>query len=87
MSADPENSNTLLPDDQDLGEPIAALLNLEQDTSPSFLDRVRRGIYRRTTTSQLASFSWYLPKMILIEFWNMLIQILNPGAARKGGRS
>lgn len=87
MSLEPNNSNPVPPRDQDLGEPIAALLDLEQDTSPTFLDRVRSKIYRRTTTSQFASFSWHLPKMILIEFWNMLVQILNPGATQKGGRS
>ena len=87
MTADFDKSNSLFPNDNDLGEPIAALLDLEQDTSPSFFARVRRKIHRRTTGSQLASFSWYLPRMILLEFWNVLIHILNPGAPQKGGRS
>ena len=87
MSPDFDKSDSIPINDQDMGEPIEALRDLEQDTSPSFLSSVRRKIYRRTTASQFASFSWHLPKMILVEFWNMLVQILNPDAAQKGGRS
>jgi hypothetical protein len=87
MSPDSDTSNPLDADDQDLGEPITDLLNLEQDTSPGFLNVVRRKIYRRAATSQFASFSWNVPKMIFVEFWNMLVQLLNPRAASKGGRS
>ena len=87
MSPDSDKSNPRPANDQDLGEPIADLLDLEQDTSPTFLQVVRRKIHRRSMTSQFASFSWHLPKMILVEFWNMLVQLLNPRATQKGGRS
>lgn len=87
MSPDSDKANSLPIDDQELGEPIAALLNLEQETSSTFLNLVRRKIYRRTTASQVAAFSWNVPRMILGEFWNMLVQLLNPRATQKGGRS
>ena len=87
MSPDSDNANSLPIDDQELGEPIAALLNLEQETSSTFLNLVRRKIYRRTTASQVAAFSWNVPRMILGEFWKMLVQLLNPRATQKGGRS
>lgn len=86
MSPDPDDTNPRSSDGQELEEPIADLLNLEQDTSPTFLNGVRRKIYRRVTASQFASFSWDLPKMILLEFWNMLVEILNPRGSQKGGR-
>lgn len=87
MSSDSDKPNPRPSDDQGLGEPIADLLNLEQGTSPAFLSSVRKKIYRRVTASQFASFSWELPKIILLEFWTMLVELLNLRASQKGGRS
>jgi hypothetical protein len=87
MSSDSDKPNPRPSDDQDLGPPIADLLNLEQDTSPAFLSSIRKKIYRRVMASQFASFSWDLPKMILLEFWKMLVELSNPRASQKGGRS
>jgi hypothetical protein len=87
MSPDSDKPNPPPTDDKDLGEPIADLLNLEQDTSPTFLSVVRRKIYRRSTTAQFVSFSFDLPKIILVEFWNMIVQLLSHRSTQKGGRS
>lgn len=87
MSSDSDKPNPRPSDDQELGAPIVDLLNLEQDISPAFLSSVRKKIYRRVTASQFASFSWELPRMILLEFWKMLVELSNPRASQKGGRS
>ena len=47
--------------------PLRVLVNQEQDPSPDFIGKVRRRIYRRTTASQFASYSWHLPKVVLME--------------------
>lgn len=54
-------------DDDVAGPPIAELQDLEQETSADFVLRVRRKIHRRTATSQLASFSWNMPRLLLTE--------------------
>ena len=52
--------------------PIRALPLQERETSPDFLARVRRRIYRRSAASQFASYSWNLPKLILFELMSLL---------------
>jgi hypothetical protein len=55
-------------DNDDLEQPpIASLADLEQEVSPQFLRTLRKKIYRRTATNQVVSFSWNLPKVILLE--------------------
>ena len=71
----------------DPGEPIAVLAGLERTPSPSFFNIVRRRIQRRSTASQLASFSWNVPTMIFMEFWKAVIQILSPRDTSKGGQA
>ncbi len=70
-------------DDQQLGEPIRALSELEQDTSPSFFNIVRKKIHRRIAVSQFLSFSWQAPKVVFVELGNMFVQILNALSTRK----
>jgi hypothetical protein len=71
------------PDDEP-DEPVRELMHLERDTSPGFLARVRRRIYRRSAVSHVATFSWHLPRVILIELVSMLGHILNAIGTRKG---
>jgi len=59
-------------EDLETGEPVRELLNLEYDTSPVFLTGVRRKIHRRVATAHVASFSWNLPKAILLELIRLL---------------
>ena len=49
------------------GQPAEELRTLEDAPSPQFLLGVRKKIDRRRTTGQLVSFSWNLPKVILME--------------------
>lgn len=68
---------------QETGQRIPALMEQEHETSPDFVDRVRRKIYRRTATSQFASYSWHLPKMILIELASLLNHLFRAFGTKK----
>ena len=48
--------------------PIDELKDQELDPKRDFVGRVRRQIERRTATSHPATFSWELPKLVLLEF-------------------
>jgi hypothetical protein len=72
------------PDNEGPDEPIRELRDLERDTTPGFLSRIRRKIYRRAAVSHVATFSWQIPKVILLEMVGMLGHILNAFGARKG---
>lgn len=85
-NSDKPNSQPGDNDDQQEDVPIAGLVDLEQDISPAFLTAVRKKINRRSTASLFAAFSWQLPKMVLGEFWNALVQLLQPRHPQKGGR-
>jgi hypothetical protein len=84
MTEDPSQSRRRPDDDDEMGEPIGALRELQQNTSASFVSVIRKKIQRRTTASQLLSFSWQLPKIVFFELGNMLAQILNVFSIRKG---
>ena len=64
------------PGDDQHEEPIHELRNLERQTKPDFLARVRSSIHRRTATAQIASYSWYTPRLVLIEMASMLEYIV-----------
>lgn len=68
----------------DPGEPIGVLAGFEHGTSPGFLTRIRRKIQRRTTAAQVASFSWNVPTLVLLELWRALIELLQPKDIKKG---
>ena len=63
------------PDDIDTGEPIRALAELDHPTSSGFLDRVRLKIERRSVGNQFAAFSWHVPKILLLEFLELVFHL------------
>lgn len=67
MNPEADGPNGSADEDRETGRPIAELLEQEYETSPDFVGRVRRKIYRRITASQVASYSWNLPKIVLLE--------------------
>jgi hypothetical protein len=77
-------SSALSDEDPAAGEPIAELKELERETSAFFVRGVRKKIHRRTTTSQLLSFSWQMPGMAFAALGNMVIHILSALTIRKG---
>ena len=84
MSEQPPRSRALADEDPQAGEPIAELRELEQETSPLFARGVRLKIHRRTTASQLLSFSWQMPGMAFAALGHMVIHIVSALTARKG---
>ncbi|HXF25685.1 MAG TPA: hypothetical protein VN788_06495 [Verrucomicrobiae bacterium] len=53
-------------------QPIRELMEQGREPSPDFMQRIQRKIYRRAAGSQLASYSWHLPKIILVEMASLL---------------
>jgi len=64
-------------------KPIEVLKEQESPTSPQFMNRVRGKIYRRTATSQLASYSWHLPKVVLVEMVGVLGHLFSALTSKK----
>lgn len=89
MTDEPRDPGTGPPDgeDVDTGLPIEVLSDLELPTRPGFMARVRNRIERRSITSQFVVFSWYLPKVVLLEFLQMLFEFISPSQRPKGGSS
>jgi hypothetical protein len=86
MNENPPRNPAAMPngEDEDTGEPIRELIDLEQETSPSFLNNILRKIDRRNTASQFLSFSWQVPRTIFFELGSLLMHILNAISIRKG---
>lgn len=78
MSDDFSTRSSRESDEVDPGQPIEDLSGFEYDASSSFLSRIRRRIHRRTATSQIVSFSWSAPFLVLLEFWVALADTLFP---------
>ena len=74
--------NSATPDEN--GQPIEILLEQEREPSTEFMTRVRNKIRRRTLTSQFASYSWHLPKVILLEMFGLFGHLLSASGRRKG---
>jgi hypothetical protein len=64
------------PNDREPDEPVRVLRDLERETKPDFLARVRNTIHRRHATAQIASWSWHTPKLVLVEMASMLDYIV-----------
>jgi hypothetical protein len=61
----------------DPGEPVTELAAFEHDVSAALLSRIRHAIRRRTTASQLTSFAYHLPLVLLKEVWLMMMSQFN----------
>jgi len=71
----------------DVDAPVNELREIEQEVSPEFINKVRRKIHRRTTTNQLVSLSWHLPKVVLLEMAGVLRHFLDTvGGKKESGR-
>jgi hypothetical protein len=62
---------------------LLLLMEQERETSPDFLNRVRGRIQRRTVVSQVASYSWHLPKTILLELVSLLGYVFKAFGTKK----
>ena len=82
-----DRDNTGLSGEEPESEPVRALAEQELQAPPDFVQRVRRRIYRRASTSQLVSFSWSLPKVVLLEMVSLLGHLFTSMGGRKDVRS
>ena len=87
MSDDAADRKPRDDDAVDPGPRIEELAGFEQDTSAGFLGLLRRKIHRRTTTAQVANFSWNMPGMIFLELCRILVQLLQVKHSSKGERT
>ena len=71
-------------DEADLGPPIAELRRLEQPSSATFLEVLRRKVERRVVTGQVTSAWWYLPRLVLLQFLEMIFGLFEPTDGDKG---
>lgn len=67
-------------------EPIRELTGQEVEPSRDFLGRVRRNIERRSATAHLATFSWQLPRVLLVEFLQLLGDVPSQLNQKRGPR-
>jgi hypothetical protein len=72
------------PSADDAGEPVAALALLDLEASAGFWARVQKKINRRLTASQVVSFSWHLPQVILLELLDFAFHLFSPTQQPKG---
>ena len=71
----PDGADPPDPEDIDTGEPIRALAELGQPTTPGFLERVRLKIERRSLGNQFVDFSWHVPKILLLELLDLVFHL------------
>lgn len=63
--------------------PIEVLDDLELETDERFVRNVRNKIDRRLTSNQLLSLGWEIPRLVVMEFVVMVLEIVLP-ADRRG---
>lgn len=83
-----ENPDDLagLPEDQ--AERLVELLREQEwETSPDFVAKVHRKIERRTAASHYVSFSWNMPKVVLVELAGLLKHLVTNVDGKKDSRS
>jgi hypothetical protein len=64
-------------------EAIAFLTEQEADTAPDFIARVRNKIHRRTAASQIVSYSWHLPRVVVLEMISVLSHVFTVFSGKK----
>jgi hypothetical protein len=74
-------------DDGDVGEPIAEIASLDVQPAPGFRARVRNRIQRRILGTQVVDFGWSTPRLLLLEFLEMLFRVFRGQGADKGDSS
>jgi len=70
-------------EDEDLGEPIAELRDMEEHVSRGFLGRVLSKLHRRSLVGNFATMAWTASAMAFFEFLGMIFSIFDPGTSPK----
>lgn len=71
--------------DQD-DTPLRGLADLESPVSQSFVQYIRRKIYRRTATAQLTHFSFSMPAAIFVEFLSIIVHLFKVADGNRADR-
>ena len=66
--------------------PIVDLEELDYQVSPRFLQGVRNKVERRRVTGHFVVLSWDLPRVLVLEFLELLFQFVDLVSDSKGGR-
>ena len=72
--------------DGEAGEPVSILEELDQETSPRFLERVRHRIDRRVLSSHVMSLTWQVPMVVVLELLKFIFDFI-PSNKEQGGGS
>jgi hypothetical protein len=72
MNQDPDDLTGTPRRADEVERPLHLLTEQEQETSPDFVAKVQRMILRRSAASQYVSFSWNMPKVVLVELAGIL---------------
>ena len=70
--------------ERDDDRPIEVLSDLEVPTDAEFVENVRKKIDRQETTNHLLSLSWEVPRLVVMEFVVMVLEIVLPHQKREG---
>lgn len=83
MNPDGANSTDNQAANQETGQPVVILKEQELETSLDFAGKVRRSIHRRSTASQLATYSWNLPILALVELGRLVSHFIEAFGTKK----
>ena len=65
--------------EEDLGEPIAELRDMDESVSRGFVGRVLSKLQRRSLVGHFATMAWTASALAFFEFLGMIISIFDPG--------
>ena len=68
-------------EEEDLGEPIAELRDMEEQVSKGFLGRVLSKLQRRSLVGHFATMAWTASALALFEFLGVIFSIFDPGTS------
>lgn len=68
------------PDPEDLTD---LLTRQEEQGSDDFLHALRRRIHRRSLSAQIATFTWELPKPVMVQLLNLVQEVFLAVGSRK----
>ena len=77
--AEDKGRNEGVLDEEDLGEPVAELRDLEESVSRGFLGRVLSKLQRRSLVGHLATMAWTASALAFFEFLGMIFSFFDPG--------
>lgn len=83
MSTDADNTPEMQGGAEDGEQPLRILTEQEMETSADFVAKVQRKIHRRSAASQYVSFTWNVPKVVLIELAGVLKHLVGSFERRK----